>query len=171
MDCTDTSLWRCHNRCCGMRAMEKLSQYNIRTGTPSWGSLKYLKYCYMSIHIFADDYPPLWMISCYITFCEQTKEYVLCMKVCSASTTATCGYDTILILLTNVGIRSASVSACGLGLWVPSAILQVDGSVLWFSESYLTGTVRICASNCGHGALIHCREDAQQSVNLTHPGR
>jgi hypothetical protein len=62
----------------------------------------------------------------YITFYGQTKKHILCMRVCPTSTAVTIGHGAV-------------VSACGLGLWVPSDTQQDDGSVLRFSGNCLLG--------------------------------
>jgi hypothetical protein len=66
---------------------------------------------------FANGYGSniLYTSSLYRTFCKHMK-YVLCMVVCSTSTTVTSGQRIILTVSTHMSIKSISVSAFGLKL-------------------------------------------------------
>lgn len=160
-DCMDTTQWWCHNWSCGMRPME-ISLHDVaQLGLSPARVLK----------VFNDDQlhtsAARWLSSInaifqmattsthsrWDSFCGQIR-YALWMRVVSTSTIVTSGHVVILMLYTDVGMKTISVSAFRLAssgtlLWDPICcpVGWLLNDVVIFWELFYRGCWR-CASSC-----------------------
>jgi hypothetical protein len=95
----------------------------------------------------------LQMSSFYATFCGHMK-HVLHVRVCQMYTTVTSGQGIILMLLANVGIKSASASASrlvssGTLSWTPICLQANCSKISWFSWNFYWDCLKMCLSGSG----------------------